>query len=73
MAGTANSRHRSSGTETGNAFSERSPPRSRHWQQPSNHLFTIDEATPAGLFYTGHMVLGPHLIVEYEETRKMAR
>lgn len=48
--------------ETGNAISEITTFSSRHWrQQFLDHLFTIDEATPAGLFYTGHMVLGSHL------------
>lgn len=48
--------------ETGNALSEIVSFSSRHWRKHflSQH-FAIDEATPAGLFYTGHMVLGNRL------------
>jgi len=48
--------------ETGNALSEIMTFSSRHWKRHfANQLFTIDEATGVGLFYTGHMVLGPRL------------
>jgi len=48
--------------ETGNALSEIVTFSSRHWRKHfSNQRFAIDEATPGGLFYTGHMVLGPRL------------
>jgi SAM-dependent methyltransferase len=48
--------------ETGNALSEIVTFSSRHWKQHfASQLFTLDEATGVGLFYTGHMVLGPHL------------
>lgn len=45
--------------ETGNALSEIVTFSSRHWRKHfySQH-FAINEATPVGLFYTGHMVLG---------------
>ena len=48
--------------ETGNALSEIITFSSRHWKKHfgSQH-YTIDEAIPIKLFYTGHMVLGPHL------------
>lgn len=48
--------------ETGNALSEIVIFSSRHWHKHfySQH-FAIDEATPVGLFYTGHMVLGNRL------------
>lgn len=45
--------------ETGNALSEIVTFSSRHWKRHFvNQLFTINEVTPVGLFYTGHMVLG---------------
>lgn len=48
--------------ETGNALSEIVTFSSRHWKKHfANQLFTMDEAIPVGLFYTGHMVLGPRL------------
>jgi SAM-dependent methyltransferase len=48
--------------ETGNALSEIVTFSSRHWKRHfAKQLFTINEATPVGLFYTGHMVLGPRL------------
>lgn len=48
--------------ETGNALSEIVTFSSRHWKRHfTKYHFTIDEATPVGLFYTGHMVLGPRL------------
>ncbi len=48
--------------ETGNALSEIMTFSSRHWKRHFvKQLFTINEATPVGLFYTGHMVLGPRL------------
>lgn len=48
--------------ETGNALSEIATFSSRHWRKHfSSQRFAIDEATPVGLFYTGHMVLGPRL------------
>ena len=48
--------------ETGNALSEIATFSSRHWRKHfSSQRFAIDEATPVGLFYTGHMVLGSHL------------
>lgn len=48
--------------ETGNALSEIKTFSSRHWRQHfTNQRFIIDEATDVGLFYTGHMVLGPRL------------
>jgi len=48
--------------ETVNALSEIKTFSSRHWRQHfASQLFTIDEATAGGLFYTGHMVLGPRL------------
>lgn len=48
--------------ETGNALSEIVTFSSRHWRKHfSSQRFVIDEATPVGLFYTGHMVLGPRL------------
>jgi SAM-dependent methyltransferase len=48
--------------ETGNALSEIVTFSARHWRKHfySQH-FAIDEATPVGLFYTGHMVLGNRL------------
>lgn len=48
--------------ETGNALSEIVTFSSRHWRKHfcSQH-FAIEEATPVGLFYTGHMVLGNRL------------
>ncbi len=51
--------------ETGNALSEIMTFSSRHWKRHfANQLFIIDEMTAAGLFYTGHMVLGPRLSVK---------
>lgn len=48
--------------ETGNALSEIATFSARHWKQHfANQLFEIDEATPTGLFYTGHMVFGARL------------
>lgn len=48
--------------ETGNALSEIVTFSSLHWKRHFvKQLFTINEATPVGLFYTGHMVLGPRL------------
>jgi SAM-dependent methyltransferase len=48
--------------ETGNALSEIVTFGTRHWRKHfSNQHFAIDEATPVGLFYTGHMVLGSAL------------
>jgi SAM-dependent methyltransferase len=48
--------------ETGNALSEIVIFSSRRWKRHfASQLFTIDEATGVGLFYTGHMVLGPRL------------
>lgn len=48
--------------ETGNALSEIKTFSSRHWKHHfANQRFTIDEVTGVGLFYTGHMVLGPRL------------
>ena len=48
--------------ETGNALSEIATFSSHHWRKHfSSQRFAIDEATPVGLFYTGHMVLGPRL------------
>lgn len=48
--------------ETGNALSEIATFSSHHWKMHfANQFFTIDESTPVGLFYTGHMVLGPRL------------
>lgn len=48
--------------ETGNALSEIVTFSSRHWKSHfAKQIFTIDEATPVGLFYTGHMVFGPWL------------
>jgi len=50
--------------ETGNALSEIVTFSLRHWRRHFvSQLFTIDEATGVGLFYTGHMVLGPRLSV----------
>ena len=48
--------------ESGNALSEIIIFSARHWRQHfRSQLFTIDEATAVGLFYTGHMVLGTRL------------
>ncbi|NOU09701.1 MAG: class I SAM-dependent methyltransferase [Nitrospira sp.] len=48
--------------ETGNALSEVMTFSSRHWEKHfADQFFIIDEATGVGLFYTGHMVLGPRL------------
>ncbi|MGC4099122.1 MAG: class I SAM-dependent methyltransferase [Nitrospira sp.] len=48
--------------ETGNALSEIITFSPRHWKKHfASQLFLIDEMTAAGLFYTGHMVLGPRL------------
>lgn len=48
--------------ETGNALSEIVTFSSRHWKRHfANQLFIIDEVNAAGLFYTGHMILGPRL------------
>lgn len=48
--------------ETGNALSEIVTFSAPHWKKHfSDQLFIIDEATPIGLFYTGHMVLGAKL------------
>jgi ubiquinone/menaquinone biosynthesis C-methylase UbiE len=48
--------------EVGNALSEIKTFSSSHWRQHfTNQRFIIDEATAVGLFYTGHMVLGPRL------------
>ena len=55
--------------ETGNALSEIVTFSSRHWKRHfTNQIFTIDEATPAGLFYTGHMVLGTRLSLSARQT-----
>ncbi len=48
--------------EAGNALSEMMTFSSRHWKKHFiSQLFAIDETTGVGLFYTGHMVLGPRL------------
>jgi SAM-dependent methyltransferase len=48
--------------ETGNALSEIATFSALYWKRHfANELFTINEATPVCLFYTGHMVLGPRL------------
>jgi len=48
--------------ETGNALSEIVTFSSRYWRKHFySQRFAIDEATPVGLFYTGHMVLGNQL------------
>lgn len=45
--------------ETGNALSEILTFSALYWKRHfTNQHFTINEATPVGLFYTGHMVLG---------------
>ncbi len=50
--------------ETGNALSEIATFSSRHWTRHfSKQHFVIDEVTPIGLFYTGHMVFGPRLSI----------
>jgi 2-polyprenyl-3-methyl-5-hydroxy-6-metoxy-1,4-benzoquinol methylase len=50
--------------ETGNAFSEIFTFSALYWKkQFSKSNFIIDEATPTGLFYTGHMVLGGKLSI----------
>lgn len=55
--------------ETGNALSEIATFSSRHWQKHfSSQRFAIGEATPVGLFYTGHMVLGPRLSLGTRQT-----
>lgn len=48
--------------ETENALSEIATFSSHHWRKHfySQH-FVIDVVTPVGLFYIGHMVLGPRL------------
>lgn len=51
--------------ETGNALSEIFTFSSRHWKKHfADQRYTIDEASPIRLFYTGHMVLGPRLDLE---------
>lgn len=51
--------------EAGNALSEIVTFSSHHWRGHfKKQLFTIDEATPVGLFYTGHMILGPLLSMD---------
>lgn len=48
--------------ETGNALSEVITFSLHYWKKHFiTHFFIIDEATPSGLFYTGHMVLGSML------------
>jgi SAM-dependent methyltransferase len=50
--------------ETGNALSEIATFSARHWTRHfSKQHFAIDDVTPLGLFYTGHMVLGPRLSI----------
>jgi 2-polyprenyl-3-methyl-5-hydroxy-6-metoxy-1,4-benzoquinol methylase len=58
--------------ETGNAISEIVTFSSRHWQNHfARHRFAIQEATPTGLFYTGHMVFGPRMPIP--KRQKLAR
>lgn len=48
--------------ENGNALSEIASFSARHWKRHFlDQQFLIIEATPTGLFYTGHMVLGNRL------------
>ncbi len=50
--------------ESGNALSEIATFSTRHWIKDfSKQGFLIDEVTPTGLFYTGHMVFGPWLSI----------
>jgi len=58
--------------EAGNALSEIMTFSSHHWKVHfKKQLFTIDEATPVGLFYTGHMILG-HLL-SMDTRQKLAK
>lgn len=55
--------------EKGNALTEIATFSARHWKRHfANQLFSIDEATPVGLFYTGHMVLGPRISLSSRQT-----
>lgn len=48
--------------ETGNAISELTTFSAHHWRKHFvQQRFVVDEVTPVGLFYTGHMVLGSRL------------
>lgn len=50
--------------ETGNALTEIFTFSAQYWKkQFVKASFKIDEATPSGIFYTGHMVLGPKLSI----------
>lgn len=58
--------------ETGNALSEIVTFGKRHWLRHFRRRgFTIEEAMPTGLFYTGYMVLGDRLSLP--ERQKLAR
>jgi ubiquinone/menaquinone biosynthesis C-methylase UbiE len=50
--------------EKGNAWSEIATFSPRHWVKHfSGESFAMNEVTPTGLFYTGHMVLGPRMSI----------
>lgn len=58
--------------ETGNALSEIVTFSSRHWTKHfSKQNFMVVESAPMGLFYTGHMVLGPRMSLM--KRQKLAR
>lgn len=55
--------------EKGNALSEIATFSAPHWKRHfANQLFSIDEVTPVGLFYTGYMVLGPKISLSSRHT-----
>jgi SAM-dependent methyltransferase len=57
---------------TGNALTEIFTFSAQYWKKQFIKAgFNIDEATPSGLFYTGHMVLGPKLSIS--SRRKLAK